>query len=1554
MAELVTAYISLVASTDKIPKQIDSALKQAESSSARTGKSMGEKMSSSLGSALKKGGVAAAAAGGAAMAVALTKGFQRLSAIDDAKGKLAGLGHSTVSTAKIMDSALASVKGTAYGLGDAATIAAGAVAAGVKPGQELTKYLSLTADSASIAGVELNEMGSIMNKVKTSGKAMTDNLNELADRGIPIYQWLAEEIGTTAGEVQGLASKGKISSEQFFAAIEKNISGAAQAAGKTVKGSFNNMVAAMGRLGAAAQQPFFNRLPGTFTSATAAIDALTPRVTDLALKLDHKIFEEWGPKVQAAFAAARDGGALSELTTTVQGLWAALQNVGPQAGRVFAELGRASASLGVGTWQLFLATLNASASVLNMLSPALSTVADLMENNRGAVVALVAAWMAFKTVPALVSRMSGPLQTLTARTASARASIVGFGGAYRQSTAWMAQANPQMSRAGVHMAVLGANARMAATSGLNRLKSAGSAVAGLFGGPLGLALVAGAAGFTYFASAAGKTSSQIQAQESSAKALAEAHRDLGDALMKSRGEMTDDVWSAATEGMEAYRKNLRDTADTHLTFAEAWKTSVGQLVTLDWGSFGDASIKNNEAADSAMKAEAAFAKLGLTTEQLTKSVYGSTGQFNTLVHNLERQGEEGKQAAYELKNLRVEFEQQRDVARRVTPGAKELSDAVRVLGDEGASASDKLKALRAAVDALNPARGKTEAMRQYGQAIRDATAAAAGIDGSAWVDGKFDAMSESGSKLAGVLGDLVDKSLQVASTGGDMKKVTAENEKVFQSLAKATGKSVDDIKKIFDDMGGNVVDVAVQVSGSTEVQGELVALRKSMNDVPAGKKLEIETGDLTKQARDTLEKLGIQVEDMPDGKTVQIDADNKAKAVLDSVMAQTKKVGDTKAAPEIDLKTHGFDAKEAKSRAALEALRAMHVSPEADLIIQKLLDGKNISKDELAKLAQIIADPKVELANKDSTLGQISEINTALDIAARPRQVIFNAGIGSSVQWGAAGRADGAIVRAYMNGGISDLESYANGGYRVIRKPQRADIFAGRGAGTIFAEEETQGEAYIPLAPGKRRRSTDILATVADMFGLALVPQDSVSGMLGSIAGGAVSSLLKRAGADGLTRFADGGFTSKQLRELVDGGHGASQPLTGAPYVWGGVNWGDCSAAVSAPARAAAGLDPFGGRMSTGSMGSDLPALGYQSGLIPGAMQIAFYNGGPGGGHAIGRLPDGTNIEMGGSNGGGMVGGAKGPDSPEFTDRWSLRVRDDTVTAAPTDPPALTDPALDPTTSPTPSTPTTAADAGGDTISGRFGAAASTAVSEQIKDFLGVLGINDSPGALAGYSQLQRGGDTGTTDSVTKDEFDRAKLDSKHQYENDKLARRREHDAEMQSLRDDLDAKRISQAEYDSKSAELKKTFDDQELAKKQEYDRATLEARQRYDQARGTTPRDPGTHKPKRGEDLGSVFDSGGLARGKGVLQKDIVDPERVLSPAQTRGFDEMIDREFRGNSSSVDTDAILERLDRILDVLAAQGAPPPDRKFRDEREWESARARRDRAVVAAGRGGR
>lgn len=223
--------------------------------------------------------------------ITLVKGFSRLKGIDQATAKLKGLKFEAQDVEKIMESALTSVKGTAFGMDEAATTAANAVAAGIKPGKDLTKYLTLTGDAAAIAGTSMSEMGSIINKVQTGQKAYTEELNQLSDRGIPIYQWIAKEANISAGEVKDFASDGKISSEMFLAAIEHNIGGAAKEMGKySFTATLDNIWASIGRIGANFLDAggkgggFFSTLKPLTEQMLSNMDVLEEKAADLGVK----------------------------------------------------------------------------------------------------------------------------------------------------------------------------------------------------------------------------------------------------------------------------------------------------------------------------------------------------------------------------------------------------------------------------------------------------------------------------------------------------------------------------------------------------------------------------------------------------------------------------------------------------------------------------------------------------------------------------------------------------------------------------------------------------------------------------------------------------------------------------------------------------------------------------------------------------------------------------------------------------------------------------------------------------------------------------------------------------------------------------------------------------------------------------------------------------------------------------------------------------------------------------------------------------------------------
>ncbi|KQY77547.1 hypothetical protein ASD13_02385 [Microbacterium sp. Root1433D1] len=86
-------------------------------------------------------------------------------------------------------------------------------------------------------------------------------------------------------------------------------------------------------------------------------------------------------------------------------------------------------------------------------------------------------------------------------------------------------------------------------------------------------------------------------------------------------------------------------------------------------------------------------------------------------------------------------------------------------------------------------------------------------------------------------------------------------------------------------------------------------------------------------------------------------------------------------------------------------------------------------------------------------------------------------------------KADGGIVN-FADGGIRpSIAAFAQGGMSENHVAQ----FARAGEYLIWAEPETGGEAYIPLAPSKRARSEQIMAVTAERLGGRYIPSDAAS-----------------------------------------------------------------------------------------------------------------------------------------------------------------------------------------------------------------------------------------------------------------------------------------------------------------------------------------------------------------------------------------------------------------------------------------------------------------------------
>lgn len=354
MATVATAEVALLAKFPGVKSAIEQGLGQPISQAEKQTQTLGARFTQAFKSSFKTVGVVGGAAitglGAAVAGIAMHGGISRALSIENAQAKLKGLGHDTKGVQAIMDSALASVKGTAYGLGDAATVAASLSATGLKAGGDLDSALKSVADVAQITGRSLTDVGAIFGSVAARGKLQGDDLLQLMSSGLPVLQMLGDHLGKTSEEVSEMVSRGEIDFATFQAAMEKGVGGAALAAGTTFTGAWANVKSALGRIGATLMTPILNALRDVFNAAIPVIDAiaqfLTPAfeyIGQVAADVAQKVVDFASSWVSSGQSATPQW--LNVLVDSFKKLYEGIQNaatiIGPVLGGIGTLLGSA-------------------------------------------------------------------------------------------------------------------------------------------------------------------------------------------------------------------------------------------------------------------------------------------------------------------------------------------------------------------------------------------------------------------------------------------------------------------------------------------------------------------------------------------------------------------------------------------------------------------------------------------------------------------------------------------------------------------------------------------------------------------------------------------------------------------------------------------------------------------------------------------------------------------------------------------------------------------------------------------------------------------------------------------------------------------------------------------------------------------------------------------------------------------------------------------------------------------------------------------------------------
>lgn len=246
--EIANAYVALTVRATGAKASIEKAIGGSDVQGVmdKQGQSMGGKLMSSMGTAMKRTAIGAGIAAGAAVGAALVTGFRSALQQQDIQATVAGLygdGEKAAATLqKIKDVAGTSpIDYSAYG-----KAAQSLAYAGVEGDRAVNVLENVGAALVGAGGgsEELERaMAGVLKGVNNGGIVMNDTLNIISESGFPIISALQEKFGTTGDVIKDMAAKGKISIDDVLSVMENGtgaLTKAQMAAADEVSKTFGN------------------------------------------------------------------------------------------------------------------------------------------------------------------------------------------------------------------------------------------------------------------------------------------------------------------------------------------------------------------------------------------------------------------------------------------------------------------------------------------------------------------------------------------------------------------------------------------------------------------------------------------------------------------------------------------------------------------------------------------------------------------------------------------------------------------------------------------------------------------------------------------------------------------------------------------------------------------------------------------------------------------------------------------------------------------------------------------------------------------------------------------------------------------------------------------------------------------------------------------------------------------------------------------------------------------------------------------------------------------
>lgn len=272
------AYISILPSTSKIAPGIKKALGDVGGDAEAQGRRLGGGYASGLGASLKgalKGGLLAGL-GGASLLGGI--GLKTAADMEQLQISMETLLGSSKKAEQEVAWLTAKAAATPFELTDLAQADKTLLGFGYTSDKVRKDFLLDMGNIAAAVGIpsaELPNLARTFGQVQASGRASLEDINQLIDAGVPVWDALGKQTGLSVGEMRDALSKGQISADTFREAMsnmaDTRFGDAMQKQSRTLTGQWSTLKDTLSQGLADALTPVMPTIKSALSGASAAL-----------------------------------------------------------------------------------------------------------------------------------------------------------------------------------------------------------------------------------------------------------------------------------------------------------------------------------------------------------------------------------------------------------------------------------------------------------------------------------------------------------------------------------------------------------------------------------------------------------------------------------------------------------------------------------------------------------------------------------------------------------------------------------------------------------------------------------------------------------------------------------------------------------------------------------------------------------------------------------------------------------------------------------------------------------------------------------------------------------------------------------------------------------------------------------------------------------------------------------------------------------------------------------------------------------------------------------